>query len=166
MIFPRYATFLHFRIFSQHCQQGWLLPCSRFSVSQNFCSSLKYLSRMYTFDVPIPAILTTGGHHWLSSALPICPALQASSAQIFPGASICFSVVSHPGDCYAGRPALDWLLTDGSDHGTAPRPNCGTMHQCTNAQCTRHRLVRTTLVHCGTTWVHVTRQPAVVGGSR
>ena len=69
--------------FTQQCQQGWLLPCSRFSVSQNFCSSLKYLSRMYTFDVPIPAILTTGGHHWLSSAL--FPPMQASSAQIFPG---------------------------------------------------------------------------------
>ena len=123
MIFPRYATFLHFRIFSQHCQQGWLLPCSRFSVSQNFCSSLKYLSRMYTFDVPIPAILTTGGHHWL----PLCRRARPKS---FPGASICFSVVSHPGDCYAGRPALDWLLTDGSDHGTAPRPNCGTVHNC------------------------------------
>ena len=155
--------------FTQQCQQGWLLPCSRFSVSQNFCSSLKYLSRMYTFDVPIPAILTTGGHHWLSSALPISPYAGELGPNLSGGLNLFFprsSVVSHPGDCYAGRPALDWLLTDGSDHGTAPRPNCGTMHQCTNAQCTRHRLVRTTLVHCGTTWVHVTRQPAVVGGSR
>ena len=60
--------------FTQHCQQGWLLPCSRFSVSQNFCSSLKYLSRMYTFDVPIPAILTTGAHHF-SPPGPISPYL-------------------------------------------------------------------------------------------
>ena len=28
------------------------LPCNRFSVSQNFCNSWKYLSRMYTFDMP------------------------------------------------------------------------------------------------------------------
>ena len=28
------------------------LPCNRFSVSQNFCSSLKYLSRIKTFEMP------------------------------------------------------------------------------------------------------------------
>ena len=28
------------------------LPCSRFSVSQNFCSSEKYLSNMNTLDIP------------------------------------------------------------------------------------------------------------------
>ena len=30
------------------------LPCNRFSVSQNFCNSWKYLSKMYTFDIPLP----------------------------------------------------------------------------------------------------------------
>ena len=40
-----------------------------------------------------------------------------------------WSVVSHTGDCFAGRPALDWLLTDG---------------------CTLHRAKKTQL--CGTGW--------------
>lgn len=36
-----------------------VLPCSLFSVSQNFCSSLKYLSRMKTFERPmVPAVVT------------------------------------------------------------------------------------------------------------
>ena len=29
-----------------------ILPCNRFSVSQNFCSSLKYLSRIKTLEMP------------------------------------------------------------------------------------------------------------------
>ena len=30
----------------------WIFPCNRFSVSQNFCSSVKYLSRMKTLEMP------------------------------------------------------------------------------------------------------------------
>ena len=131
--------------FTQQCQQGWLLPCSRFSVSQNFCSSLKYLSRMYTFDVPIPAILTTGGHHWLSSAL--FPPMQASSAQIFPGGLNLFfcCLTSWRLLC---RPAGPRLAAHRWARLTAPDPT--------------HRLV----VLPTTTWLHVTRQPPLVGGSR
>ena len=146
MIFPRYATFLHFRIFSQHCQQGWLLPCSRFSVSQNFCSSLKYLSRMYTFDVPIPAILTTGGHHWL----PLCRRARPKSSR---GPQSVF-LLSHILETVlpAGRPSTG-CSPMGAPH-RAKRPNSGA-HHCS-------ALLPTST----TTWLHVTRVPAVVGGSR
>ena len=139
--------------FTQQCQQGWLLPCSRFSVSQNFCSSLKYLSRMYTFDVPIPAILTTGGHHWLSSAL--FPPMQASSAQIFPGGLNLFfcCLTSWRLLCRPAGPRL------AAHRWVGPRHRAKTQLWHTAQLCT-------TLVHSGTTWVHVTRQPAVVGGSR
>lgn len=37
------------------------LPCSFFSVSQNFCSSVKYLSRMKTFERPrVPMLYSWG----------------------------------------------------------------------------------------------------------
>ena len=115
--------------FTQHCQQGWLLPCSRFSVSQNFCSSLKYLSRMYTFDVPIPAILTTGGHHWLSSALPISPYAGELGPNLSRGPQSVF-LLSHILETVmpAGRPS-----TGCSPMGrtTAPRQD-PTVAQCTN----------------------------------
>ena len=149
--------------FTQQCQQGWLLPCSRFSVSQNFCSSLKYLSRMYTFDVPIPAILTTGGHHWLSSAL--FPPMQASSAQIFLGASICF-LLSHILETVmpAGRPS-----TGCSPMGrtTAPRQD-PTVAQCTVLTVAQWHNVHQTQVgahHSGALWHHLgARDPTAGGG--
>ena len=152
--------------FTQHCQQGWLLPCSRFSVSQNFCSSLKYLSRMYTFDVPIPAILTTGGHHWLSSALPISPYAGELGPNLSGGLNLFFCcLTSWRLLCRPAGPRLAAHRWVGPRHRAKTQLwHSAPMYQCT--QCTRHRLVRTTLVHCGTTWVHVTRQPAVVGGSR
>ena len=34
------------------CQDRLILPCNRFSVSQNFCNSVKYLSRMKTLEMP------------------------------------------------------------------------------------------------------------------
>ena len=58
----------------------------------------------------------------------------ASQIWGFPEPKISFSpwaVVSHPGDCKAGRPALDWLLTDGC---TSPRQE--TQLWCAPLQCT------------------------------
>ena len=140
-----------------------LLPCelpwSRFSVSQNFCSSLKYLSRMYTFDVPIPAILTTGGHHWLSSAhpAPISPYLglpPKSGASQSPKSVFPPGLLSHILETVkpAGRPSTG-CSPMGAPH-RAKRPNSGA-HHCS-------ALLPTST----TTWLHVTRVPAVVGGSR
>ena len=44
------------------CTPGWVtnLPWSRFSVSQNFCNSLKYLSRINTLLVPIADVMIPG----------------------------------------------------------------------------------------------------------
>ena len=52
----RYLWFRRFRdvilICFEEVPNDKYLPCNRFSVSQNFCNSWKYLSRMYTFDMP------------------------------------------------------------------------------------------------------------------
>ena len=40
------------RLISDRDQDIFILPCSLFSVSQNFCSSEKYLSRMNTLERP------------------------------------------------------------------------------------------------------------------
>jgi len=54
----------------RHAQTSWVfillfgIPCTLRSVSQNFCSSVKYLSRMKTFERPMVAILGGGG--WIS----------------------------------------------------------------------------------------------------
>ena len=149
--------------FTQQCQQGWLLPCSRFSVSQNFCSSLKYLSRMYTFDVPIPAILTTGGHHWLSSALPISPAMQASSAQIFPGGLNLFfcCLTSWRLLCRPAGPRLAAHRWVGPRH----RAKTQLWHNAPMYQCTTVHQTQVGAHHSGALWHHLgARDPTAGGG--
>ena len=141
--------------FTQHCQQGWLLPCSRFSVSQNFCSSLKYLSRMYTFDVPIPAILTTGGHHWL----PLCRRARPKSSR---GPQSVF-LLSHILETVmpAGRPS-----TGCSPMGrtTAPRQD-PTVAQCTNVPMHTVHQTQVGAHHSGALWHHLgARDPTAGGG--
>lgn len=46
------------KLISQHS------PCSFFSVSQNFCSSVKYLSKMNTFESPSVAIIHFRPKYW------------------------------------------------------------------------------------------------------